>query len=72
VLGSLLIGFTVERSSDAEGFGLAGVMAILGLATFLVTEARSSSRCAATAGGGIILASWPATASSSGARASTI
>ena len=38
VLGSLLIGFTVERTSYAGGFALAGVLALLGLATFLMTE----------------------------------
>ncbi|HEV8441250.1 MAG TPA: MFS transporter [Methylomirabilota bacterium] len=38
VLGSLLIGFTVERTSYAVGFGLAGAMASVGLATFLATE----------------------------------
>jgi MFS family permease len=38
VLGSLLIGFTVERTSYAVGFGLAGAMAVLGLASFVLTE----------------------------------
>lgn len=38
VLGSLLIGFTVERTSYAMGFGLAGAMAALGLASFVLTE----------------------------------
>jgi predicted MFS family arabinose efflux permease len=38
VLGSLLIGFTVERASYAAGFGVAGLMAVMGLGTFLVTE----------------------------------
>lgn len=38
VLGSLLIGYTVERTSYAGGFALAGVLAFLGLATFLMTE----------------------------------
>lgn len=38
VLGSLLIGFTVERTSYAMGFGLAGAMAVLGLASFVLSE----------------------------------
>ena len=38
VLGSLLIGYTVERTSYAGGFALAGALAFLGLATFLMTE----------------------------------
>jgi MFS family permease len=38
VVGSLLIGFVVERTSYAAGFGLAGVMATLGAVTFVMTE----------------------------------
>ena len=40
VLGSLIVGVTVERVSYAAGFAVAGAFAILGLATFLVTERR--------------------------------
>jgi MFS family permease len=40
VIGSLLVGFTVERTSYAAGFALAGVAAVLGLAAFLATERR--------------------------------
>jgi MFS family permease len=38
VLGSLLIGLTVERASYPAGFGLAAALAALGVATFLVME----------------------------------
>ncbi len=38
VVGSLLVGFTVERASFGAGFGLAGLSAVLGLVVFLLTE----------------------------------
>jgi len=38
VLGSLLVGFTVERTSYAVGFALAGALALVGLASFLAAE----------------------------------
>ena len=40
VVGSLLVGVTVEWVSFTAGCAVAGVGAILGLATFLVTERR--------------------------------
>lgn len=42
VTGSLLVGFVVERTSHAMGFIVGGLMAALGLATFLVTERRQA------------------------------
>jgi dipeptide/tripeptide permease len=38
VLGSLLIGFTVERPSYATGFATAGVLAVAGVFAFLLAE----------------------------------
>jgi MFS family permease len=38
VLGSLLIGFTVEQSSYATGYTVAGALALLGLGAFVATE----------------------------------
>jgi len=38
VIGSLLVGVTMERVSYAAGFSVAGVGALLGLAVFLATE----------------------------------
>jgi len=40
VIGSLLVGFTVERTSYAVGFVVAGAAAVFGLAAFLATERR--------------------------------
>ena len=40
VIGSLIIGVTVERASYAAGFLVAGASSILGLTTFAVTERR--------------------------------
>jgi len=44
VLGSLLVGFTVERVSFAAGFHVAAVGALAGLTLFLVTERRVARR----------------------------
>lgn len=40
VVGSALIGFVVERTSYGTGFAVASATAVLGLATFLLTEQR--------------------------------
>jgi len=44
VIGSLIIGVTVERVSYAAGFLVAGASSIAGLATFAVTERRRVRR----------------------------
>jgi MFS family permease len=44
VIGSLIIGVTVERVSYAAGFLVAGGAAIAGLAAFVVTERRRVPR----------------------------
>ena len=48
VIGSLIIGVTVERVSYAAGFLVAGGASIAGLATFVVTERRRVRRLCAT------------------------
>src|SRR5262245_11419129 len=54
VIGSLLVGATVERTSYAAGFALAGVCSILGLATFLITERqRARHRVVGRASAGV-------------------
>lgn len=40
VIGSLLIGVTVEQTSYAVGFAAAGAGALCGLAAFVITERR--------------------------------
>jgi dipeptide/tripeptide permease len=40
VLGSLLVGFTVERVSFAAGFYTAAIGALAGLTLFVMTERR--------------------------------
>ena len=44
VVGSLIVGVTAERASYGAGFAVAGAFAILGLATFLLTERRHARR----------------------------
>jgi predicted MFS family arabinose efflux permease len=44
VLGSLLVGFTVERVSFAAGFHTAAAGALAGLTLFVLTERRASGR----------------------------
>jgi MFS family permease len=44
VVGSLLIGFTVERISYAAGFRVAAAGALLGLALFVLAERRAGGR----------------------------
>ena len=44
MIGSLIIGATVERVSFAAGFLVAGASSISGLATFAVTERRRVRR----------------------------
>jgi dipeptide/tripeptide permease len=41
VVGSLLVGFTVERVSFAAGFRVAAAGALLGLALFVLAERRA-------------------------------
>jgi MFS family permease len=40
VIGSLVVGFTVEQMSYGPGFGVSGAAAILGMGTFVMTERR--------------------------------
>src|SRR5262245_15030002 len=44
VIGSLIIGVTVERASFAAGFAVAAVASLLGLATFVAAERRRAGR----------------------------
>ena len=44
MVGSLLVGVTVERISYAAGFYVAAGGALLGLALFVVTERRVAGR----------------------------
>jgi MFS family permease len=44
VVGSLLVGFTVERLSYAAGFHVAAGGALLGLALFVLSERRAAAR----------------------------